>query len=101
MRHHQSLEVEVKCKFVSLAEHYDSNSKESSSIFNSSEGEIEENKHSSNGSISNRQIEIVLEPNHVQLADDDEERTTKKKQQARIDEIRSAMEHDGDSTWSL
>ena len=100
----RSVEKKAKFSFVSLAEHVDSNSKESSSIFNESERENDEHdEHFLYGSLNNeKQIEINLEPNQIRLADDEESiNKKKKKNQIRLDEIRSAMEHDGDCTWSL
>ena len=90
-------------KFESLAIHAKSNSQESSSLFNSSENENDGKEHNNYGSLnrsfSNSRFEIVVEINDIQLAD--QEKSINKKKQARIDAIRSAMEHDGDSTWSL
>ena len=90
-------------QFESLAIHAISNSQESSSLFNSSENENDGKEHNNYGSLnrsfSNERFEIVVDIKEIQLAD--QEKSINKKKQARIDAIRSAMEHDGDSTWSL
>ena len=93
--------MKPNCSFESLVENVDSNSKESSSIFNDSERKNEEHdEHILNRSLCNlQQIEINLEPNQIRLADHKE--SINKKKQIKLDEIRSTMEHEGDSIRSL